>query len=204
MSGLRELLDRARRRGARDESGLTLIELIVAAGMSVVIVGAAGSMLISAVRSQPRLSERAQNISKARWVQERMTREIRNGVRVYYAEGSRVEFLASVRRTACGEGAEEEADKPAIQCRIAYTCVNGTCSRRETDLGVESGPETTIVSGLSDDDVFSFEPPVDPGAPEATEHVEYVGVTLNIPNPEGQGDLTVSDGATLRTRSFAD
>lgn len=200
MSGLRGRLTRARRRAGR-EDGLTLIELIVAAGMSVVIVGAAGSMLISAVRSQPRLSERAQNISKARWVQERMTREIRNGVRVYYAEGSRVEFLASVRRTACGEGVQEEADEPAIQCRIAYTCLNGTCSRRETELGVESGPETAIVSGLSDDEVFSFEPP--PSSPEATEDVNYIGVTLNIPNPEGPGDLTVSDGATLRTRGFA-
>lgn len=200
MSRLRGRLAGVRRR-AGEEAGLTLIELLVAAAMSVVIVGASASMLISAVRSQPRLSERAQNISEARWVQERMTREIRNGVRVYHAEGSRVEFLARVRRTACGEGVQEDAGKPAIQCRVAYTCVSGACSRRETDLGVESGPETAIISGLSDDEVFSFEPP--PASPEATEDVAYVGVTLDIPNPEGKGDLTVSDGAALRTRGFA-
>jgi type II secretory pathway pseudopilin PulG len=200
MSGLRERLARARGRAA-EEAGLTLIELLVAAAMSVVIVGATASMLISAVQSQPRISERAENISAARWVQERVTREIRNGVRVYHAEGSRVEFLARVRRTACGEGVQEDPGKPAIQCRVGYTCVDGACSRRETDLGVTSGPETAIVSGLSEDEVFSFEPP--PPSPEATEEIAYVGVTLNIPNPEGKGDLTVSDGAALRTRGFA-
>jgi Tfp pilus assembly protein PilV len=49
---------RVRRRTAiGDESGMTLIEMLVAALMSVIIVGASCAMLISAVRDQPALSK---------------------------------------------------------------------------------------------------------------------------------------------------
>jgi type II secretory pathway pseudopilin PulG len=178
--------------GTGGEAGMTLVELLVAAAMSVVLVGAAGSMVISAVQKQPELSERSQNVSTARYVLERMTREIRNGVAVYEHSGSQVSFLASVRRTACGAGVEEEDDKPAIRCRITYICSAGTCSRRETSLEQpDTGPTTPIVSGLASSQVFSYAP--------TFEEPTYVGVTLNIPNPDGSGTLTVSDGASLRT-----
>ncbi|MGC1164988.1 MAG: prepilin-type N-terminal cleavage/methylation domain-containing protein [Solirubrobacterales bacterium] len=183
------------------EGGFTLIELLVAAAMSVVIVGAAGSMLISAVQTQPKLSKRAQNITTARWVLERMTREIRNGVKVEEGTGSSVTFLTRVRRTACGGGVEEEADKPARVCRVTYACTTTStttsCSRTETAPEVESGgTPTTIVSGLGSSDVFEYDPP---NPEEAT----YVGITLNILNPEGDGDLTVTDGASLRTLTLS-
>lgn len=174
------------------EGGMTLVELLVAASMSVILVGAAGSMVISAVRQQPELSERSHNVSTARYVLERMTREIRNGVAVYEHSGSQVSFLASVRRTACGAGVEEEDDKPAIRCRITYVCTTTACSRRETSLEQpDSGPLTPIVSGLASNQVFNY-------GPDELEPT-YIGVTLNIPNPEGSGTLTVSDGASLRT-----
>ena len=35
--------------------------------------------------------------------------------------------------------------------------------------------------------------------PEAT---TYIGVTLRIPNPEGRGNLTISDGASLRNATL--
>ena len=58
------------------------------------------------------------------------------------------------------------------------------------------GTPVTLVNGLDDSSVFNFEPP-DPS--EAT----YIGVTLHIPNPEGTGDLVVSDGAGMRTGTLA-
>lgn len=198
-------MSRARPRRGRvrvgEESGLTLIELLVAATMSVVLVGAASSMLISAVKSQPRISERAQNVSKARYVLERMTREIRNGVvvRGIAEDGAGIEFEASVRRTECGSGVEEDPEERAILCSISYSCSAGSCVRTEVDPDTEAGgPPRTVVTGLSDDAVFSREPP---GVPlgEAT----YIGVRLRIPDPEGPGELNVSDGATLRTKSLA-
>ncbi len=193
MKGLR------RRIAIRDrEAGLTLVELLVAAAMSVVVVGAASSMLISAVRSQPKLSKRAQNISTARYTLERMTREIRNGILVYEGSGSSVSFLTQVRRTACGAGVEEEPDVPAIKCKVTYECTTTTCTRTEAPPPPEegaAGAPTILISGLDSSSVFNFEPPT---PSEAT----YIGVTLNIPNPEGRGDLTVSDGAGLRTRTL--
>lgn len=182
--------------GADREAGLTLVELLVAASMSVILVGAAGSMLISAVQQQPELSKRSQNISTARYVLERMTREIRNGIAVYEHSGSQVSFLASVRRTACGAGVEEEAGKPAIRCRITYICTTTACSRRETSLEQpDTGPTTTIVSGLASSQVFNYAP--------TFEEPTYIGATLTIPNPEGPGRLTISDGASLRTLLLA-
>jgi type II secretory pathway pseudopilin PulG len=185
---------RARLRG---EEGLTLIELLVAAAMSVVLVGAAGSMLISAVKSQPQLSKRAQNISTARWVLERMTREIRDGIVVYPgATASTVSFKTQVRRSACGAGVQEQAGKPAIPCRVTYSCAAATsCTRTETAPEVASGgTPTTIVGGLDSSKVFNYSP----DAEEPT----FIGVTLHIPNPSGGGDLVVSDGAGLRTLSL--
>lgn len=175
---------------------MTLVELLVAAAMSVVLVGAAGSMLVSAVQSQPKLSEKSQAISTARYILERMTREIRNGVEVYEASDSRVAFKTQVRRTTCGGAVLTSPAAPAIQCKVIYQCSTTTttvCTRTETAPTAEAtgGVSTTIVSGLEDDAVFNFSP----DAEEPT----YIGVTLKFPDPEGRGNLTISDGAGLRT-----
>jgi len=193
---------RARLATAGDEAGLTLVELLVASMMSVILVGAVGSMLISAVRSQPDLSERSQEISTARWVLERMTREIRNGIAVEESSPSKVAFVASVRRETCGGAVETESDERAIPCRVTYTCSTTTCSRAETAPEVAAtGPGTPIVTGLGSSDVFNWT--CSPGDPcEDPEEATYIGITLRIPNPSREGDLTVSDGATLRTLSF--
>ena len=177
-----------------EEAGFTLIELLVAAAMSVVIVGAAGSMMISAVQTQPELSKRAQDVSSARWILERMTREIRNGIAVEPgATGSVVSFKAYVRQTSCGSGTPLPPASSAIECRITYDCSSGTsCTRKEADPDLPTGgTPKTIFTGIASSKVFNFSP----SASEAT----FVGVTLRFPNPDGDGFLTISDGASLRT-----
>lgn len=185
---------------ARDESGLTLVELLVASAMSVLIVAGATSMLISAVRQQPELSEKAQAISTARYVLERMTREIRNGIVVYDGTGSKVEFKTQVRREACGGGVEEDPDVPAIECRVTYSCTTTSCSRTETAPAVEGalGTPTTLVSGLVSSKVFNYEQE----SSEEDETTTYVGIALHIANPDGEGELTVTDGASLRIQNY--
>ncbi len=173
---------------------MTVIELLVAAAMSTVLVGAAGAMVVSAVKTQPEISERTQAISTARFVLERMTREIRNGTAVNEATGARVSFETQVRRTTCGGGVQADATKSAIDCRVTYACTmttTATCTRTESPIGSTSGTPTTLIGGLADDDVFSYSP----SAAEAN----YIGVTLQIPDSDGEGSLTVSDGAGLRT-----
>ena len=95
----------------RDESGMTLIEMLVAAMMSVIVVGASCAMLISAVRDQPALSSKAQNITTARYQLERIVREIRNGVQLETTTPSRITLVARVRRVACG-GAVQPSSAP--------------------------------------------------------------------------------------------
>lgn len=190
-------MKRMRRRLAacRPEAGFTLVELLVASAMGVVLLGAVGSMVVSAMRSQPEVSERAQNISTARWVLERLTREIRNGVMVDEATPSKVSFRSYVRRVSCGGGVATSSSAPAIPCQVTYSCTTTACSRTETDPGVfEGGTATTIFSGIDDASVFTYSP--------NQEEPTYIGITLHIPNPSGPADLTVSDGASLRNATL--
>jgi hypothetical protein len=188
---------RARFAAADREAGLTLVELLVSSAMSVIIVGAACMMLISAVRTQPKLSKKSQEISTARYVLERMTREIRNGIVVYSgATGSKVEFKTSVRHSTCGGAVIANPATPAIECRVTYSCTTTACTRTETAPAVPgaNGTPIPLVSGLDSNKVFNYEPSV--------EEPSYVGITLHIENPEGEGELTVTDGAGLRIQSY--
>jgi type II secretory pathway pseudopilin PulG len=179
------------------EAGMTLIELLVAASMGVVLLGAVGAMLISAVRQQPNVSERSQSVTTARVVLERMTREIRNGLQVYEASPSKVAFETQVRRTACGAGGEEDPEDPAIHCRVTYSCSTSACVRFETLPDVAAtGGGAVLVTGLQSGNVFNWEE--EPSSEEESE-ITYIGATLRIPNPEGSGYLNISDGASLRT-----
>ncbi len=190
------------------EAGLTLVELLVAAAMAVVIVGAASSMLISAVRDQPKISKRAQNVSSARWMLGRMTHELRNGIAVdpETASASSVSFETYVRRASCGGEALAEASAPSIPCQVTYTCTTTACSRVEAEPGVETGAATTLFEGIDSSAVFCYVPSgeADPTAcgPVGEEAPTYVRATLRIPNPDGEGDLTISDGASLRNATL--
>jgi Tfp pilus assembly protein PilW len=191
-------LRRARGRMVQPEAGFTIIELLVASAMGVVLLGVAGSLVISAMRDQPNLSRRAQNISEARWVLERLTREIRNGIAVdpERASASEVSFRTYVRHATCGGGGTLPSSSPAIECQVTYTCTNTKCSRIEAAPDVYAGTETTIFEGIDSSDVFSYSP----NAAEAN----FVKITLHLPNPDGSsgGGLTVSDGASLRNATL--
>jgi Tfp pilus assembly protein PilW len=192
-------------------AGLTLIELLVAAAMSVVLVGAAGSMLISAVRTQPQVSERAQNITTARYQLDRMTHEIRNGIRIDATKktASQVSFVARVRRTACGGPVPTGSTPGTIKCQITYTCTTTSCTRVEANEGVYTNPAatSTIITGIDSSSVFCYVPSTntDPTVcgPAATASPTYIGITLRVPNPSGPSTLTISDGASLRAATLS-
>jgi Tfp pilus assembly protein PilV len=190
------------------EAGLTLIELLVAATMSVTIVGGASAMLVSAVRQQPELSEKAQAVSTARWQLERMTREIRNGVSITSSSPTSVSFVARVRRTTCGGAVQTSTSAAAIQCQIVYSCTTTSCTRIEREVGATSGGSTTtIVTGIDSAKVFCYVPsaetdPTQCGSVKAGTSPTFVGITLEVPDPSGRGALTVSDGASLRTATL--
>jgi Tfp pilus assembly protein PilW len=188
------MIGAARERLGDDEAGLTLIELLVAAAMGVVLMGAVVTVLIGALRAQPKLSASAGNIQTARFALERMTRELRNGFSVAPgATSTSVSFETYVRHSSCGSNALLAATSPSIKCQVRYTCESGACKRTETQPGVlTGGTPVTILKGLTAASGFSY--------PSAT----YVKVTLVIPAAGGGTDTTtVSDGASLRNATLA-
>jgi prepilin-type N-terminal cleavage/methylation domain-containing protein len=188
----------------RGDAGFTLPELLVASMMGVILIAVAGSLVISAMKDQPGLTKRANNISTARWVTERLTREIRDGVVVDKATPSAVSFRTYVRRTSCGSSATLASGSPAIRCEVTYACDTTSCSRTETAPEVLSGGTATrIFSGIDSSNVFCYVPSAEEDelscgpAPEDLSTITYIGIDLHIPNATGPG-LTVSDGASLR------
>ena len=181
----------------RREAGFTLIELLVASTMGVVVLGAVGSLVVSAMKDQPRISQRAQEISTARWVLERLTREIRDGVRVDNATASSVSFQTYVRRSTCGGAGVLASSSPSIKCEVTYTCTTTYCTRTEAAPGVYTGTAARVFEGIDSSSVFSYVP----NATAAT----YIKVTLQMPNPDGAsgGGTTISDGASLRNATLS-
>lgn len=186
----------ARLRRQRGDAGYTLVELLVASLMGVVVMGAVASLVISAVKDQPKISKQAQNITTARWVLERLTHELRNGIAVKEAGASKLAFEGYVRHATCGGASVLAAASPPIKCRITYECSTTACSRSESAPGVAGGTPTQIFSGIDSNQVFTYAPSAE------AEKVTYVKVTLNLPNPSGTGALTVSDGASLRNATL--
>jgi type II secretory pathway pseudopilin PulG len=182
------------------EAGFTLVELLVASLMGVIVCGAVGSLVISAMRMQPKISERAQSITTARWALERLTREIRNGIAVSpgKAIASEVSFRTYVRRATCGGSTIPASNVPARECQVTYRCTTTKCSRVEAAPGVYTGTAKTIFEGIDSSNVFSYVP----NATEAT----FIKVTLRMPNPNdpsGPPAVTVSDGASMRNAILA-
>lgn len=178
------------------EEGFTLIEMLVAMTMGVVVMGGVLILLIGAMRSQPRLEKQATNVQTARYALERMTREIRNGIVVTEGKysASSVSFETYVRHTTCGGSTMSSSSVSATKCEVTYTCSGTSCTRIEAAPGVTTGTATTILTGISNaSSVFNWSPSTSP---------TYIGVTLKIPDPEGSGALTVSDGASLRNATL--
>ena len=185
----------ARLRKQSGEGGFTLIELLVSSMMGVVVMGAVASLVISAVREQPKISKEAQNISSARWMLERLTHELRNGIAVKEGTASKIAFEGYVRRSACGGSTPLAASSPAIKCRITYECSTTSCTRKETSPATTTGVAKPVFSGLVSNQVFTYVPDV------AT--ATYVKATLQFADPTSAGSpLVISSGASLRNATL--
>jgi hypothetical protein len=188
---------------------MTLVEVLVAMVMSLVIVSASTAMLISAVRDQPALSGKAQNVSTARWQLERIVRELRSSIKVETATASELSVVATMRRATCGGSVSTDPNAEPIKCKVTYRCTGTACTRNEATLGgTPVGTPTVALSGLDDPgNVFCFVPstaadPTQCGPAQSESPPTYVGVNLEVPSPESPGLLTISDGATLRTATY--
>jgi Tfp pilus assembly protein PilV len=186
------MLGRRWQRRVAAEDGLTLPELLIASVLGLVVVGAAVTIFASGVANQPRIGERTAEIQQARTMSERLARELRQGSNASSATPGVLSILTYVPHVSCGSAAVGAA----IRCRVFYSCnASGTCVRTEcppnlTSIGVGCGPTTTTVTGLADNNVFSFTP--------RTPGEAYVSIRLAFPATGGEDAITVQDGVALR------
>lgn len=187
------------RRQEGGEAGFTLVELLVAAALGVLVMGAVVTLVLGAVRYQPKISKEAENVSTARWILERLTHELRNGISVKEGTASRISFEGYVRHSTCGGTTTLAAGSPSIKCRITWECSTTACTRMESDPATPStGTAKQVFSGLSSNQVFIYVPD-EPDVTAAT----YVKVTLQLPAPTDTGQpLVISSGASLRNATL--
>ena len=183
--------DRPPAAGIADEGGFTLPEVLVGLMLTILVAGAAMTVVEFATRTQPRVSERAAQLQEGRTMLEQVTREVRQGEAVTGATASSLQILTRVHAGSCG--AAQSATAPAITCRVMYSCTTTACQRtvRNPD-GTGTAPTRTMLSGISSSSVFSYSP----SAADPT----YVGVTLVYPSTtasDGEA-VTLSDGSALR------
>ena len=88
---------------------------------------------------------------------------------------------------------------PDIRCRVFYNCTPSvgpsSCTRIECPPailvpGTGCGPTTTVVTGMTTNQVFTFSPQT-PGQ-------AYVGIRLQFPAENGDDAITIQDGVALR------
>ena len=173
----------------RGEEGFTLVEALVAIGLSMLIIGAAVQMFTAAGSSQPRESSRAGQIQGARTAIDRMTRELRQGSSVPVATSSQLSMITYVNAASCA-GAPSTT---SIQCRVTYACSGSACTRSVANTnGTGGGSAKTVVSGLGSPAIFTYSP--------SSANPTYVGVHLVFPADSGDDAVTLDDGVALRNR----
>ena len=188
---------KSRSQALKSERGVSMVELLVFTMMLLVVLSAGMALLIVAVKSQPRVSDRDFAIQQGRVLQERFARELRQSSRVEQSPAptsQSITFDTYVRRVQCGGAPETDPAKPAIACKVAYTCSAGACDRTEAPLAGQPGTTTTerLISGLSSSAVFGYLP--DSANPD------YVTMRLVFPAEGGDDAVTLEDGVDLRNR----
>lgn len=180
------------------EDGFTLVELLVGMTMALIITAAAVTMFTSILHRQTQTTASANVIGTARNAVEKMTAELREGVKATVSEPGSLQLV-----TPCGESGMN-----ASKCEITFRCeqeLGKTTSRCTRTL---EGATKTIVSGLASKEVFCVYPTSATGkecGPQSTAALpRYVGITLEFPNHKSaEGTTVLEDGAALHNSTEA-
>ena len=183
-------------RTLRSDDGFTIVELLVYMLMVGFLAAAGAALLITAVKSEPRIADRTDAIQRARVLQERFARELRQSSLVKQTPAptsSQITFNTYLRRASCGGAAQTDVTQTAISCQVSYSCASGACTRTERNPDGSGTPLVQqVVTGLSSDAVFGY-------SPSATSP-DYVTMRLVFPAAGGDDAITVEDGVDLRNR----
>lgn len=150
---------RAALRSARDDSGISMVEVLVTMTVSTVLLAAVSAMVISGVRSADASTQRANATQEMRIATDRMTKQLRTAVSYdgsvkpfIVAEAERVGFYAKLDTldlTASNAGSQEQV--PSV---VWLWSRNGTGSTREicqqVYRAIPSGASFTWPAGAID------------------------------------------------------
>ena len=161
----------------RSEAGFTLIELLVASAMGVILLGAVGSLVISAMRTSRRSAKRHEHHDRALGAGAADPGDPQRH-RGRPRASDRLGLLPAPTCAAPPAAARRAASSsPAIKCEVTYRCTTTSCSRTETAPGVYTGHRDQIFKGIDNSNVFSYSPERGRSRPTSS-------ITLRIPQPE--------------------
>jgi type II secretory pathway pseudopilin PulG len=174
---------------ARQESGFTLVELLVSSVLLIVMLFAVLLFSETGQRSQRTTAERTISLRAQQVGLERMTREIRQAQTVLPLTLSKIEMDTYVRP---GGG-------PAELRRVKYDCSSPAqpatrCQRYEGPAGVANptGGASTVVEGVANNDIFrAVGDAVDP---------HFLEIRLRVHVKWQSTPITLEDGVDLRNR----
>jgi type II secretory pathway pseudopilin PulG len=172
------------------DRGWTLIELLISISMMLTLFFAALPIIDGAANTEGRIQTAAFSIGDARVFSDQVLRDLRPATGVVGNPSTPRPALTvdTFVRHSCGSGNPSAEDDPPTPCRVAYSCSGGTCTRQE-----EGGPTVTMITGLSNDIVFS---------PEANTYDQtvFVGITIELPSQQDPSEdaITLQDGTALR------
>lgn len=141
-----------RREVLADDGGMTLVELLVAAAMGIVVLGAVLTMMDSSQQIQARDAEWALTMQEGRAGLARMARDIRQATKVETAEGGKIVFLATIANKAW---------QIKYECGIAQSGTTyDQCVRYAAEQGksLPSSGVSTVNEILNPTTVFSYSP----------------------------------------------
>jgi Tfp pilus assembly protein PilW len=171
-----------------DDSGVSLVEMLVVTGVLIFVVSAVLSVLDITAREAPKHVERGHVVRDGQLALERMTRELRQAS-VFVSTSSQVVELDTYVRPAGGSAALR---------RVRYDCGSQeSCRRYEGPAGV-AGPTTldgVLVTGVQNADVFAVTSSGSPAVPR------YVTVKLGLRVKGQTNALFIHDGVELRNAS---
>jgi type II secretory pathway pseudopilin PulG len=167
-------------RRLKDQSGFTLVELLVAMPIAIVVLSMAMLAVATTVRNEQRSREHVEALRSQQIGLEQLTRELREATSFRFLTSQLVEFDAYVRTTGTG-----------TLRKIRYDCSSGThCIRQEGPVGGTVSGNRIIIDALENPDVFEPEPDfVNP---------RYVGVVARVRIADDRRLITLRDGVDLR------
>ena len=168
------------RRRLKDQSGFTLVELLVAMPIALLVLSLAMLAVATTVRNEQRSREHKEALRDHQIGLERLTRELREATSFRFLTSQLVEFNGWVRSSGT-----------AVQRKIRYDCTSGSyCLRQEGPLNGALSGNTRIIDALENPDVF--EPQPDFANPR------YIGVVASVRIADGRRLITLRDGVDLR------